>query len=453
MAGISLGGMASGLDTQSLIDQLVAADRAPEKRLKLQQSALQARQSALSDIGGRLRSLMLTAKDLGSVTTWASSQTVDVSSPTTVSATKLSGAAPGGHTVEVTNLARAEQRAFTFTPGTSTLDIDAARIDVTADDTGATVADKINAAVDSPVYAVWVKDAAGPDDGRLYLTRKQTGALPTAGAGSLSVTGAALTQDGATIAGVDATYSIDGRPPEHSATNVLTTAIPGLQLTLKAAGTTSVTVGAPSASDDAVKSKVQAFVDQYNSTIDFIQGKLTEKRVPNAASDTDARKGVLFGDTQLSSILSQLRQLVSDKTGVSGSVQSFGDIGVSTGAASTGALNTDSVAGKLSLNGDKLVAVLQSGRTDVKTFLGDPTSGMSAKLTGLLTPIARVSDGTLDVLAKQAGDDSKEIDDRIAVIEDRVTQTSDRLRAQFTAMEQALSQSQTQSAWLAQQLR
>ena len=38
-------------------------------------------------------------------------------------------------------------------------------------------------------------------------------------------------------------------------------------------------------------------------------------------------------------------------------------------------------------------------------------------------------------------------------MEDRLTQKADRLRAQFTAMEQALAQSQSQGSWLASQLR
>jgi flagellar hook-associated protein 2 len=43
MAGLQLGGLTSGLDTQSIIGQLIAVDRQPETRMKLQESALQAR--------------------------------------------------------------------------------------------------------------------------------------------------------------------------------------------------------------------------------------------------------------------------------------------------------------------------------------------------------------------------------------------------------------------------
>ena len=58
-------------------------------------------------------------------------------------------------------------------------------------------------------------------------------------------------------------------------------------------------MSSPAPDQAAISDKVKAFVDQYNSTIDFIRTKLTEKRVPNATTDTDARKGPLFGDPQL----------------------------------------------------------------------------------------------------------------------------------------------------------
>src|ERR671929_110421 len=101
MAGLSLGGLSSGLDTQAIINQLMAVDRAPETRMKLQQSVLQARQTVLTDIGTRVRNLLDTAKSLGDVATWADTQTLDVSDATKLPATRLSGSAPGGHEINV----------------------------------------------------------------------------------------------------------------------------------------------------------------------------------------------------------------------------------------------------------------------------------------------------------------------------------------------------------------
>lgn len=451
MAGISLGGLSSGLDTQAIIDQLMSVDRAPETRMKLQQSVLQARQTALGDIGTRLRNLQSAANDLGDVATWADTQTTDVSDTTKLAATRLSGAAPGGHTVAVSTLARSEQRSYAFQPGAATLTIGSAQVTLTAADDGQAAADKINAAPTSPVYAVWVKDPGGDTTkDRLFLTRKDTGAFQQA---DMAVSGAAWTSTETYTAGVDASFSVDGGPALSSKSNVVKTAIPGLQLTFKSVGTTSVTVSAPGPDEDAVKGKLQAFVDQYNSTIDFIRGKVNEKKVPNATSTTDAAKGVLFGDTQLTGLLTQLRSLVADKTGVTGAVKSLADLGISTGTGSGGAASADAVAGKLTFDAAKFADAFESGRLDVKSFMTAPVDGIAKKLSGLLDPVAKPTSGLIDVRAKQAGDQSDDVDGQIAALETRLSAQQDRLNAQFTAMEQALAQSRSQGSWLSAQLR
>jgi len=450
MAGVSLGGLSSGLDTQSIIDQLMAIDRAPETRMKLQQSALQARQQTLTDIGTRLRNLSDTVKDLGSTVTWANTQTLEVSDSTKMNATRLSGAAPGGHEIAVTSLARSEQRSYAYTASDSTLTIGSAHIALSATDDGNAAADKINSNADSPVYAVFVQDPLGDTTkDRLVLTRKDTGAFNET---DMAVSGADWTSTEAYTAGVNAKFTVDGGTQQESRSNVVKSAVPGLQLTFKSTGTTSVTVSAPAPDQAAISDKVKAFVDQYNSTIDFIRTELTEKRVPNPTTDTDARKGPLFGDPQLTGLLSQLRSAMSDKTGIGGAITSLADIGVSTGTGSGGAASADSVAGKLTLDADKLADALTDNRLDVKSFLTDTTKGISAKLTGLLAPVAKASTGLIDVRANEAGSESSDIDDQIQALEDRLSQRQERLQAQFTAMEQALAQSQSQGSWLTAQL-
>ena len=450
MAGISLGGLSSGLDTQSIIDQLMAIDRAPETRMKLQQSALQARQQTLTDIGTRLRNLADTVKDLGSTVTWANTQTLEVSDSTKLSATRLSGAAPGGHEIAVTSLARSEQRSYTYAASDTTLTIGSAQISLSASDDGNATADKINSNTDSPVYAVFVQDPLGNTaNDRLVLTRKDTGAFNQT---DMAVSGADWTPTEAYTAGVNATFTVDGGAQQESRSNVVKSAVPGLQLTFKSTGTTSVTVSSPAPDQAAISDKVKAFVDQYNSTIDFIRTELTEKRVPNATTDTDARKGSLFGDAQLTGLLSQLRSAMSDKTGVGGAIASLADIGVSTGIGSGGAASADSVAGKLTLDADKLADALTDNRLDVKSFLTDTTKGIAAKLTGLLDPVSKASTGLIDVRANEAGSESSDIDDQIQALEDRLSQRQERLQAQFTAMEQALAQSRSQGSWLTAQL-
>jgi flagellar hook-associated protein 2 len=296
-----------------------------------------------------VRTLVGAAKALGSVTTCVDTQALDVSDSTKLTATRLSGAAPGGHTIAVTQLARAEQRSFAFARAAGTLDIGGSPVTLTADDDGQAAADRINAA-GTPFYAVWVKDPTGDTTkDRLFLTRKQTGVT---GVPPLAVSGANLTLDRTTPA-LDTEYSVDDAPPLKSPTNVLTAAVPGLQLT-------------PQGDRHDVghrrrrsRPRCRRSSTVYNSTVDFIRGKLSEKRVANATTETDAGKGVLFGDSQLTGLLASLRNAVSDRTDLTGAIRSFGDIGVSTGAATGGQSSADALAGKLTLGLADAVAHLK----------------------------------------------------------------------------------------------
>src|SRR3954471_5301675 len=98
-SGISFGGLASGLDTNSIIDQLIAIERQPQDKLKLRQSQVDARKSALSDVSSRLKNLRLAAQDLKSPTLWLDTQTVDVNDTTKLAATRLSGSGTGAYQV------------------------------------------------------------------------------------------------------------------------------------------------------------------------------------------------------------------------------------------------------------------------------------------------------------------------------------------------------------------
>jgi len=452
---ISLSGLASGVDSASIIEQIMQVESQGKTRLQLRQSVLENRQQTLNDVKSRLSNLLNTAKDLGTGTAWADTQTLDVSDATKLSAKLLSGAAPGGHEINVTNLARSEQRSYAYTAGsastlTMTTSAGTTNVALSASDDGKAAADKINATAGAPVYAVWVKDPNGvAANDRLVLTRKDTGAFLQ---GDLTVSGGASLGSETYQSGVDAAYTVDGGVPRSSRSNVLTAAVAGLQLTLKATGTTSVTVGAPGPDPETVKGKVKAFVAQYNSTVDFIRAELTEKKVANPSTVADASKGVLFGDSQLTGLLSQLRNLVSDPVpGMSGAITKLGDLGVSTGTATGGQSSADALAGKLTLDETKLTDALTNSRLDVKAFLTDANNGISKRLTSLLDPVAKVG-GVVDLRATQTRDEASSIDGRLAQMDVRLEAKTTRLKAQFAAMESALARSQSTSSWLSSQL-
>ena len=109
------------------------------------------------------------------------------------------------------------------------------------------------------------------------------------------------------ITAADAHYRMDG-VDKTSSTNTVADALPGVQLVLKAVTSSAVTVsvGAPAPSTSAIQGKIQSFVDQYNSTIEFVQSKIDERKVASPKNAADRAKGVLSGDASLTGLLSSL---------------------------------------------------------------------------------------------------------------------------------------------------
>src|SRR6201999_1466151 len=183
---VSLTGMASGLDTDSIIQQIMAVDQQKISQVGYQQSAVTQHQNLLKAINTKLDALKTAATALGdTTTTWKASQSAASSDSSKVDVALTAGAGIGGHTIQVDKLASSAQHGFTYTPsttaGTLTLyygtDPAAATaskvdIDVPANATASDVATSINANELSPVYAA-VINVNGAD--KLVLSARKTG--------------------------------------------------------------------------------------------------------------------------------------------------------------------------------------------------------------------------------------------------------------------------------------
>ena len=455
----NIGGLASGLDTNSIISQLMQIERNPQVRLQQQKTLEQVRQQALRDINTRLLNLQSAATGLRDVGTWGDVQEVDSSDSSKITATRSGGAAAGGYELMVTRLARAAQMtqgtsaAAASADGTLTIQVGsggAVDVAVTAGDSLQTIADHINGSSGMQAYASVV-------NGKLVLSGKVTGQT-----NAIAVTGSSAANFGftQTQSALDANYTLDG-VSKTSASNIVSDAIAGVTLGFKATTATpvSVSVGAPGPDTDAVKAKVQNFIDQYNSTVDFIHDKLTEQRVPNPQNEADREKGLLNGDSGLNSLLSSLREAVSDPVSGRPSILStLAQAGVSTGAAVGGAtLNQDAIEGKLTLDADKLSAALSNNFSDTKALFTNITGsyageGLAQRLDGLMNGWLNPTTG---ILTGRINSEQTTIDSLTTQISDwdtRLTSKEAALRAQFTAMETALSQLQSQGGQLSSQI-
>src|SRR3954471_23000772 len=450
----SISGLSSGIDTATIIDQLMSIERQPQTRLKSQVTISAARKTVLSDIQTRLKNLQLAAQDLKSATLWANKQTVDVNDPTKVAATLSGPSGSGSYQLNVATLARGSQRWYTYAPPAADDSITFSNGHSTAIAAGATIDDAvlaINSDSASPVYASAVTDA---QSGLQYLVFSSRVTGQTASA--FTATSSSLTEDGSrAVDGLDAEYWVDSGAHKFSSSNVVTDAIPGASLTLKGttnvSGPVTVTVGAPAPDNTNITAKVKAFVEQYNSTLDFIRSKLDEKKVPNPQTAADQQKGLLNGDTMLEGILSQLRiaMTATYAPGNPTTLDQMNEIGVSTGAATGGALNADAIKGKLVFDATAFGNALASDPTSVKNLISGAT-GFGQALDNLLSPTLQAG-GTMASRLSAEEAKQKTLKDQIAAMDVLLAKKQDTLKAQFTAMETALQASQAQSQWLARQ--
>ena len=454
-----LSGLASGVDTSSIVDKLIAIERQQNARLGLRKSAAQARQTGLKDIATKLNALKTAAQDLASAGTWSSKQSVESSAPTKVAATITGGAGIGGSTIAVDRLASSARRGYEWHPDASARTLTVAydddpaaavTINVKENATATEVAAAFNASTTSPVSAAVVKNADGEE--RIVVNSRKTG---EDGEFTVTTTGLAagqLVEDGAyEKSGPDlrAQYRLEGSAtPLYSQTNTLDFAIPGVKLQLKGvtAGFESVTVGAPTTDTEAMKTKVKAFVDAYNAVVTSTRAKITEKSVADATTTADAAKGSLFGDSGLLSMLSSLRVRMGERiAGLSG-LDELADIGVAVPKA-TGSTSQDAKEGKLAIDDAKLSQALAADPAKVR----DLFEGFSAGLDTFIKSQTGTT-GVLDMRDKSADAEIKRITAQADLAETRLQAKEKRLKAQFAAMETALLNTQTQSAWLSGQL-
>ena len=104
---INFSGLSSGIDTSSIIDQLIAVDREPEDSIKIQQQYLQQKQTAYNTVSAKLLALQATTYPLDALRAF-DLVTATSSAPTVATVSAATGAQTGTHAINVTNLAQAQ---------------------------------------------------------------------------------------------------------------------------------------------------------------------------------------------------------------------------------------------------------------------------------------------------------------------------------------------------------
>jgi flagellar hook-associated protein 2 len=443
--GISLAGLSSGLDTNSLIDGLMQVEQAPRAKLVLRQSAAQARQDGLNAIKTKLTALTSAAGALSSVLTWGATQTASTTDLTAGSARITGGAGPGSYAVSVTQLATAEQRTYTINSNSQrTVTLNGQSFAIAKNETVDSLVSRLNADTSFGVYAV-------NSGGNLVLAARTTG-TPI----SLSNGGSVVTEQTASARPAkQAQYTIDGAS-YTSSTNVISSSsggpgfINGVELTLKAPGSFSVDVSPPGVDKSLVTQKVKDFVNAYNAALDLMRSSVTEKKVPTAATDADAKKGALWSDSTVEGMMSAMRMSVSTfmdtSSGKTTLYDEMAELGISTGAPTgSSTFSQDSVNGKLVFDEAKFSAALDADPVAVQRMLAGVNggTGFAQSFSSAMGPYT-VAGGLMDNSIDAASSMVKDYTDNIARMDDRLAMKKEQLQTMFTNLEVSLQKAKSQ---------
>jgi flagellar hook-associated protein 2 len=433
----SAGGLASGLDTNTIIDKFVALRRVPLTQLERLQAGVQTQITTLADITSSIAALDTATRALSTGGVLGSKT---VSRNTSFTAVPGTSAVSGDYSVQVLTLAQsAKARSQAFASGdlvqggTLALTVQGQAFEVAVVD-GSTLEDTAAAirASGAPVSAVVLDDGTNR---YLSITSTKAG-YPLTGAPSdaLSIvetsTGALGKPLGATVfqTAQNATLTVDGLLFTRQ-TNEVTGAVPGTTLSLTSQGgaAESLTLGYDSA---ATSAKLKTFVDAYNAVMSKVQRQL-------AVTPTTDRSATLAGDMSVRTLQSQLQALVSTTVSGLGTVRTLADMGVKS--------NRD---GSLQLDDAVLTAAIGRDPAAVNAMFSTATTGIGALTSTLTDTFTRPVDGILTARSSSLADRSKSMDAQAIRLQERLDAYRELLVAQFTAMETLVSNLKNSGSFL-----
>ncbi len=440
MNSITFSGLASGIDTGSIIEQLVELEKRPATLLEGRKQDAERHKAIVTDISSELKAIkevmagLETGDDIQSfAATTSSEDTIEVTS---------SGAAfPGTYSMTVDQLAQGQtsvsnQFVTSAGPGAAgTIDITVgteAAVNVAYSDTDSLydIASLINDS-DADVNASVLYD--GVNGYQLMVSSKDTGADSAV---SFVETGAALGLDqpaNIMVAAQDSIVTMNGISVQRS-TNTMSDVLSGVTLDLKrVTGTDPATVVKVERDVEGVREKVQGFVDGYNKLTDLLNRQL-EYSGAQKGSDT------LFGDGTLQGLQRRLGEIVTRAYSHDGGEVSLGGLGV----------ELDN-RGKLTIDSTKFDEAMASDAEAIESlFAGEGAGALAQAFSDLSDTYTRSGDGIFEGKNDGIDDRIRGYDDQIERIENRAASLGDRLRRQFSAMEEATIALQTQQSFLLQ---
>ncbi|WP_339205346.1 flagellar filament capping protein FliD [Paenibacillus sp. FSL K6-3182] len=485
---IRMGGLVSGLETESIVKNLMKAQSAPLNKLLQKKQTEEWRRDQYREMNALLSDLKNKTFDMKLQSTYQKKELTS-NNDSIVSVKQKGSPNASVYNVELQVApiaAQAETSKFTIKDslvnGTTLIAEDFAftigsdpnkhSIDVTITDTIHSVVAKINAlSSQTGVTASFMQDDKS-------ITFTSNGKYPAIDISSefQSKLGNALVppQNKPAVAGTAGSALINGI---SYAIKSNTFTFDGVEFNIKGPGKAQISL---KPDEDAVFKSIKEYVDKYNEVIGKINGKLSERTYRDykpllneekeSLSDKQveqweqkAKSGLLRQDGLLSNALSELRLSLSTNVsgaGLDSKYDNLSEIGITTGDYSE--------KGKLYIDEAKLKeAISKNGNGIMELFTKKSTSTDAATKfaeSGLIERLYDQLNGTMIKLTEKAGSSGSftdksilgqgltRINTDISRWEKRLEGIESRYWKQFTAMESAMSKANAQGNWLTQQL-
>lgn len=447
MDPIRFAGIGSGLDLESLVQNLLRAEmQAPKQRLQRTEKQLDTQQKAISALSTSARALNDAADALRKATQkppMAASHAEN--SPFQLQTSSQAGAGSFGLSVEALASAhRLRSGAFAAETaighGTLTLSVGGNAFSVDIDPANATAAD-IAAAINGAADNTGVRALAvnGADGTQLVFSALNSGAgnaltiTADGGDGGLEALrytggpGDGLVQ---VAAARDAEILLDGVRVTASG-NVFADVLPGVTIDVldaRPGQSFDVTIGKDTS---AMADAVEAFVKAYNATQDLVA-----KQTRYDAATQQA--GPLQGDAGARGLAAAMRNALGVQLG-DGEYALLSQIGLNT-----------STSGRLSLDRSRFENAVND-RPDAVVALLSGSDGLGSRVRDALSGYVS-RDGLLATREQALAANKRRLDGDRQRLDLRAERVEQRLRNQFAALDSLMSQLQNTSNFLFQQL-
>ncbi|WP_211749587.1 flagellar filament capping protein FliD [Paenibacillus sp. Marseille-Q4541] len=478
-----ISGFASGLDIDSMVKQLMTAQKAPLDKLNQQKQLTEWKRNDYRTVSSKIVSFQEKLNSLSLSSSIDAKKTNVSGAPNVLTATASGAASNAVLSVEVKSLATAstflqQDDRFKGVAGNTTIKdfyqnngvsnyndnivIGSTSIKLEDNETIDSLINKINTNKEANVTAIY--DSAS---GSLSLTNRETGEKSLAVGGTFFDMFAGKKEN---KNGSNAIVTINGIETTQSSNRFT---INGVELNLTGISPTGQTTRIEVVQDtDKMFDTIKSFVDSYNDVLSLLNNKtgeeryrtylpLTKEQKADMSEDEiklweeKAKSGMLKNDSILSTALADMRtSLFADMTDANGNLLNLAQFGITTGGYTE--------KGKLIIDETKLRDAIANKSDELMSMFS--TTNLTAKndayneTNGIFSRLKKISKDTLQTLSDRAGtsryssdpsaaflpqsqigDQLKDFDKRIADVNRRLALMENRYYKQFTAMETAMN--------------